>query len=134
MLLVPSGLAAIALVDMALLKSGDEVLIPDNAYGPGKELARSELARWGIAHRFYDPMDAAALARDDRPATKLVWLEAPGSVTMEFPDLRGAACALRARARRDDRARQHLGRRPRLRRLRARRQARRSASTSRCRR
>ncbi|HYN57958.1 MAG TPA: PLP-dependent transferase [Rubrivivax sp.] len=87
-LLVPSGLAAITLVDMALLKSGDEVLIPDNAYGPGKELARQELSRWGIGLRFYDPADAAALAAMIGPATKLVWLEAPGSITMEFPDLR----------------------------------------------
>jgi cystathionine beta-lyase len=47
-LLVPSGLAAIALVDMALLKQGDEVLIPDNAYGPSKALALGELAHWGI--------------------------------------------------------------------------------------
>ena len=87
-LLVPSGLAAIALVDMALLHSGDEVLIPDNAYGPGKELARQELAHWGIRHRFYDQADAAALASMIGPATKLIWLEAPGSITMEFPDLR----------------------------------------------
>ena len=86
-LLVPSGLAAIALVDMALLKSGDEVLIPGNAYGPGKELARNELAGWGVTHRFYDAMDPASLAAAIGPATKLVWLEAPGSVTMEFPDL-----------------------------------------------
>src|SRR5215216_194972 len=50
-LLLPSGLAAIALVDMALLKAGDEVLLPDNAYNPGKELARHELAGWGISHR-----------------------------------------------------------------------------------
>jgi cystathionine beta-lyase len=87
-LLVPSGLAAITLVDMALLKSGDELLIPDNAYGPGKELARQELSRWGITHRFYDPADAAALATMIGPATKLLWLEAAGSITMEFPDLR----------------------------------------------
>lgn len=102
-LLVPSGLAAIALVDMALLRSGDEVLIPDNAYGPSKELARHELAGWGITHRFYDPMDPAALAAMIGPATRLVWLEAAGSVTMEFPDLpalvrvareRGVPCAL----------------------------------------
>jgi len=86
-LLVPSGLAAIALVDMALLKSGDEVLIPDNAYGPNKEFARHELAGWGITHRFYDPLDAEALNALIGPATKLIWLEAPGSVTMEFPDL-----------------------------------------------
>jgi cystathionine beta-lyase len=87
-LLVPSGLAAITLVDMALLNSGDEVLIPDNAYGPGKELARQELLHWGITHRFYDPADPAALAAMIGPATKLLWLEAPGSITMEFPDLR----------------------------------------------
>ena len=87
-LLVPSGLAAITLVDMALLKSGDEVLIPDNAYGPGKELARQELSHWGITHRFYDPADAPALAAMIGPTTRLVWLEAAGSITMEFPDLR----------------------------------------------
>jgi cysteine-S-conjugate beta-lyase len=94
-LLVPSGLAAITLVDMALLKSGDEVLIPDNAYGPGKELARQELSRWGIVHRFYEPADAAALAAMIGPATKLVWVEAAGSITMEFPDLRALVRAAR---------------------------------------
>jgi cystathionine beta-lyase len=96
-LLVPSGLAAIALVDMALLKSGDEVLIPDNAYGPGKELARQELSRWGITHRFYDPADAAALDAMIGPQTRLLWLEAAGSITMEFPDLRGLVRTARAR-------------------------------------
>ena len=95
--LVPSGLAAIALVDLALLASGDELLLPDNAYGPGKELARGELARWGITHRFYDPMDAAALDAMIGPATKLVWIEPPGSVTMEFPDLRGLLRVCRER-------------------------------------
>jgi len=43
-LLVPSGLAAITLVDLSLLKAGDEVLIPDNVYGPSKALAAGELA------------------------------------------------------------------------------------------
>jgi cysteine-S-conjugate beta-lyase len=86
-LLVTSGLAAITLVDAALLRAGDEVLIPDNAYGPGKELARNELVRWGIRHRFYDAMDPSALAAAMTPSVRLVWLEAPGSVTMEFPDL-----------------------------------------------
>ena len=117
-LLTPSGLAAITLVDAALLKSGDEVLIPDNAYGPAKELARNELARWGIAHRFYDPMEPESLRAALSPATRLVWLEPPGSVTMEFPDL-PALLRLRARAPGGGRrARQHLGRRARLRRLR----------------
>jgi len=86
-LLVTSGLAAIATVSMALLKTGDEVLIPDNVYGPSKVLASGELAAWGIAHRFYDPMQPKDLANKIGPNTRLVWLEAAGSVTMEFPDL-----------------------------------------------
>ena len=64
-LLVPSGLAAITLVDMALLNSGDEVLMPDNAYGPSKDLARHELSRWGITHRFYDPTRSGVAGGDD---------------------------------------------------------------------
>ena len=96
-LLVPSGLAAIALVDMALLKSGDEVLIPSNAYGPGKELALQELAGWGITCRFYDAMDAQALNSIIGASTKLVWLEAAGSITMEFPDLLGLVRVCKAR-------------------------------------
>ena len=95
-LLVPSGLAAITLVDMALLKSGDELLIPDNVYGPSKALAAGELAGWGITHRLYDPMDPVSLAQAISPATKLVWLEAPGSVTMEFPDLRALLTTAKA--------------------------------------
>ena len=94
--LVPSGLAAIALVNVALLAQGDEVLLPDNVYGPSRELARTELARWGITHRLYDPLDAAALAAMIGPRTRLVWLEAPGSVTMEFPDLAGLVQAARS--------------------------------------
>ncbi|MEO7127982.1 MAG: PLP-dependent transferase, partial [Rhodoferax sp.] len=42
-LLAPSGLAAISTVALALLKTGDEVLLPDNAYGPNKALAEGEL-------------------------------------------------------------------------------------------
>ena len=86
-LLLPSGLAAVASVAMSLLRTGDEVLIPDNAYGPSKVLAEGELKAWGITHRFYDPMDPLDLAAKISPQTRLVWLEAPGSVTLEFPDL-----------------------------------------------
>ncbi len=102
-ILVPSGLAAIAHVNIALLKAGDEVLIPDNAYAPNKSFAESELKQWGITHQVYDPLDVQDLARKITPATRLVWLEAAGSVTMEFPDLinmvrvcreRGVCCVL----------------------------------------
>ena len=94
--LVPSGLAAVVLVDMALLKAGDEVLIPDNAYGPNKAFAQAELASWGISCQFYDAMRPADLALKLNSKTRLVWLEAPGSITLEFPDLPALAAAVRA--------------------------------------
>ena len=86
-LLVPSGLSAITTVALALLSAGDEILIPDNAYGPNKDFAEHELARWGITHVGYDPLNPADLAGKLTERSKLVWLEAPGSVSMEFPDL-----------------------------------------------
>jgi cystathionine beta-lyase len=97
-MLLPSGLAAITLVDLALLKAGDEAVLPDNVYGPNLALAQHELRGWGIGHRMYDPLDVASLAQSLTPATKLVWLEAAGSVTMEFPDLRGLVRCVRERA------------------------------------
>jgi cystathionine beta-lyase len=85
--LLPSGLAAVACASLALLKSGDEVLVPDNAYGPNKALTEGELAAWGITHQYYDPMSVADLAARINERTRLVWLEAAGSITLEFPDL-----------------------------------------------
>ncbi len=72
--LVPSGLAAIANTALALLKTADEVLMPDNAYGPNKALAEGELKHWGITHAYYDPMDPADLAARITERTRLVWL------------------------------------------------------------
>lgn len=95
--LAPSGLAAVALVGQTLLSQGDEVLLPDNVYGPSLNFAKGELTRWGITHRLYDPMDVAAFAAMLAPQTRLVWLEAPGSVTMEFPDLAALAAAAKVR-------------------------------------
>jgi cystathionine beta-lyase len=93
--LVPSGLAAIANVNLALLASGGEVLLPDNAYGPSLAMAQGELARWGITHQRYDPLNPEDLRARLSPRTQLVWLEAPGSVTMEFPPLPALAAICR---------------------------------------
>jgi cystathionine beta-lyase len=97
-LLVSSGLAAITLVDIALLSRGDQLLLPDNVYGPNKNFTRNELMRWGIEHALYDPLDPASLAAAISASTRLVWLEAAGSVTLEFPDLRSLIAIVRERA------------------------------------
>lgn len=86
-LLAPSGLAAIAMVDMALLKSGDDVLIPENVYNPNRDMANWLSKDFGVSARFYDPMIGAGVADLIQPNTRLIWTEAPGSVTMEVPDI-----------------------------------------------
>lgn len=87
-LLAPSGLAAISMIDLALLRSGDDVLLPDNVYNPNRELGRWLSQDFGITARHYDPMIGEGIAAMIQPNTKLVWTEAPGSVSMEVPDLR----------------------------------------------
>jgi cystathionine beta-lyase len=86
-LLAPSGLAAIAMVDFALLSTGDDVLLPDNVYNPNRELGKWLTNDFGITARYYDPMIGAAIADLIQPNTKLIWTESPGSVSMEVPDL-----------------------------------------------
>jgi cystathionine beta-lyase len=86
-LLAPSGLAAIAMVDLALLKTGDDVLLPDNVYNPSRELGNWLSRDFGISARFYDPMVGAGIAALIQPNTRLIWTEAPGSVSMEVPDI-----------------------------------------------
>jgi cystathionine beta-lyase len=102
-LLTPSGLSAVTLVSMALLRPGDEVLVPDNVYGQNRYLTESWLPQFGITHRVYDPLDLAGFKTLLSEKTRLVWLEAAGSITLEFPDLvalvqacreRGIVCAL----------------------------------------
>ena len=87
-LLAPSGLAAIAMCDFALLKAGDDVLLPDNVYSPNRDLGKWLTADFGITARLYDPMIGAGIAELIQPNTRLIWTEAPGSVSMEVPDLR----------------------------------------------
>ncbi len=102
--LSPSGLAAIMNVNLALLKQGDTVLLPENVYGPSKDLSANVLNGWGIHCQVYDAMDPAdlalrldALAQAGQGGRALLWLEAPGSVTMEFPDLRGLIALAKGR-------------------------------------
>ncbi|UTY59851.1 cystathionine beta-lyase [Massilia sp. erpn] len=96
-LLAPSGLSAISMVDFALLKSGDDVLLPDNVYNPNRELGRWLARDFGISARYYDPLIGAGIAQLIQPNTRLIWTEAPGSVTMEVPDLRAICAAAHAR-------------------------------------
>jgi cystathionine beta-lyase len=95
--LAPSGLAAITLTYFALVKSGDDVLVPDNAYGPNRDFGAWLQARFGVSVRYYDPMLGAAIAELIQDNTRLIWAEAPGSISMEVPDLPAICAAAHAR-------------------------------------
>ncbi|WP_211451194.1 cystathionine beta-lyase [Collimonas antrihumi] len=96
-LLAPSGLAAITMIDLALLKSGDDVLLPDNVYNPNRDLNNWLAKDFGITARYYDPLVGAGIADLIQPNTRLIWTEAPGSVSMEVPDLPAICAAAHAK-------------------------------------
>jgi cystathionine beta-lyase len=85
------------MVDLALIKTGDDVLLPDNVYNPNRELGRWLSNDFGISARFYDPLIGAGIAELIQPNTKLIWTEAPGSVSMEVPDLPAICAAAKAK-------------------------------------
>lgn len=84
-LLAPSGLSAINLVNSCFLSHGDEVWVADNIYGPNMEHLRNLQTRYGICVKVYNPLDVHSFQPSEK--AKLLWLEAAGSVTLEFPDL-----------------------------------------------
>ena len=84
-LLAPSGLSAINLVNACFLSQGDEVWVADNIYGPNMEHLRNLETRYGIQVKVYNPIDVSTF--EPTLKAKLIWLEAAGSVTLEFPDL-----------------------------------------------
>lgn len=94
--LVPSGLAAITISLLACLKTGDDVLISDSAYEPGRSFADGFLAQMGVSARYYDPRIGAGIAALMQPNTKAVLAESPGSLTFEVQDIPAIAAAAHA--------------------------------------
>lgn len=94
--LLPSGQAAITVVLLTLLMPGDHVLIPDTAYPPVRGFCVNYLQPRGITFTVYDPMIGAGIAALMQERTRLVWLESPGSTTMEVQDFRAIADAAHA--------------------------------------
>jgi cystathionine beta-lyase len=96
-IITPSGQGAISLINLALLKSGDHILIPENAYTPNRQLVRNVLRRFGVDATFYPPEIGAGIKNLLREDTRLVWCENPGSITMEVQDVPAIAEATHAR-------------------------------------
>jgi len=95
-MLLPSGLAAATTVLLALLKSGDHLLMTDSAYQPTRHFAKVILARYGIGTTFYDPCIGAGIESLMRPETRVIFLESPGSITFDVQDLPAIASVAHA--------------------------------------
>ena len=96
--LFPSGLAAMTGAMLAVLKAGDEVLVTEAAYKPTRRFCDHVLRRFGVGVRYYPPRTAPeALVAMAGPATRLIVLESPGSLSMELQDAPAIARLARAR-------------------------------------
>jgi cysteine-S-conjugate beta-lyase len=83
----PSGLAAITTALLAFLKAGDHLLMTDTVYWPARQLCDDLLKKLGVETTYYDPLIGKSIAALIRPNTRVVYLESPGSQTMEVQDV-----------------------------------------------
>jgi cystathionine beta-lyase len=93
----PSGLMACTLAFLAVLSSGDHVLVTDSVYRPTRNFCETFLKRMGVETTYYDPAIGADIATLFKPNTKAVWTEAPGSQTFEMQDIPAIVAAAHAR-------------------------------------
>jgi cysteine-S-conjugate beta-lyase len=95
--LVPSGLSAITSTLLAVLKSGDHLLVSDSIYRPSRTFCDGMLARFGVETSYFDPLIGAGIAELFKPNTAAVMVEAPGSQTFEMPDIPAISAVAHAR-------------------------------------
>jgi cystathionine beta-lyase len=93
--LAPTGLAAVNLVNFAVLRAGDHLLLSDAMYGPTRDAAAKLFGALGVRAGYYDPGAAGRIRREMRRNTRLVWLESPGTITMEMQDVAAIAATAR---------------------------------------
>jgi cystathionine beta-lyase len=91
----PSGMAAIAIALMAYVKSGDHVLVIDCVYEPGRHFCDAVLKTLGVEIEYVPPSIGEGIGARLRPNTTAVYLEAPGSLTFEVPDIPAIVAAVR---------------------------------------
>jgi len=85
--LYPSGLAAIVGALLSFLKAGDHLLMVDSAYEPTRVLCDNLLKGYGIQTTYYDPLITSDIENLIQKNTKVLFLESPGSITMEIQDV-----------------------------------------------
>ncbi|MFY1863896.1 cystathionine beta-lyase [Achromobacter xylosoxidans] len=93
--ITPSGAAALMTVVMGFVRGGDHLLLSAACYGALKTFGEKWLAHMGVDVELYDPSIGAGIEALIRPATRMICIEAPGTVTMEMADVPAIAAAAR---------------------------------------
>ncbi len=93
--LYPCGAAAIANAITSFVSAGDHLLVTGSAYEPTQDFCNKVLSRMNISTTFFDPMIGSDIASLIQPNTRVVFLESPGSITMEVHDVPAIVAAVR---------------------------------------
>ncbi|WP_058911067.1 cystathionine beta-lyase [Entomohabitans teleogrylli] len=96
--LFPCGAAAVANSILAFVEQGDHVLMTNSAYEPSQDFCTRILAKLGVATGWFDPLIGAGIEALIQPNTRVVFLESPGSITMEVHDIPAIVQAVRRKA------------------------------------
>jgi len=94
--LFPCGAAAVANTILAFVGQGDHVLMTNTAYEPTQDFSTKILAKLGVTTSWFDPMIGSSIVQLVQPNTKVVFLESPGSITMEVHDVPAIVQAVRS--------------------------------------
>ncbi|MFG0515052.1 cystathionine beta-lyase [Kluyvera intermedia] len=93
--LFPCGAAAVANTILAFVEQGDHILVTNTAYEPTQDFCSKILGKLGVTTSWFDPLIGEEIAALVQPNTKVVFLESPGSITMEVHDVPAIVAAVR---------------------------------------
>ena len=96
--LFPCGAAAVANTILAFVEQGDHILMTNTAYEPSQDFCTKILSKLGVTTCWFDPLIGEGIAELIQPNTRIVFLESPGSITMEVHDVPAIVKAVRNKA------------------------------------
>lgn len=85
--LYPCGTAAIANSILSFIETGDHILMVDTCYEPTRDFCDKVMKKMGVETTYYDPVIGEDIEDLIQPNTKILFLESPGSITMEIQDV-----------------------------------------------
>jgi len=92
-----SGLSAEDLILRAVLKPGDHIIVPIDAYGGSYRLINRVYTPWGISHTAVDQNDVVAVEKSIQPGkTKAIWVETPTNPLLAITDIEAISALARA--------------------------------------